>query len=157
MTSETHKYPALGKPEDIPQYFANAWNKKDANYLAAMFHEHAEFINVVGLWWHTRADIQKAHDYGFRVIFPDSHLTVTKVKVRNVTDSIAIVYAKMHLHGQSSHKGQKAGHRRNIFTFVVQKKEVGWICISTHNTDIAPGKETHITDGYSMTPIDYRD
>ena len=154
--SAANRSPELKTPEDIPRFFAEAWNEKDADKLASMFHEKADFINVVGIWWSHRDDIQKAHDYGFRVIFPDSHLNVTKIKTRYLGEHAAVVHARMHLRGQSSHQGQQAGLRRNMFTFVVQKEASEWVCVSAHNTDIIPGKETHISDENSLTPADYR-
>jgi hypothetical protein len=34
-----------------------------------LFVDDADFANVVGPWWHNKADIQKAHQYGL-VILP---------------------------------------------------------------------------------------
>lgn len=149
-------YNGVKKPSGIPKYFAEAWNNKDAKKLASVFAEDADFVNVVGLWWHNRRDIEKAHDYGFRNIFPDSYLTVTKIKVNNISESVSVVHARMHLRGQSSINEKNAEPRRNIFTFVVQKRSQGWICVSAHNTDIVPGKETNISDGTTLKPVDYR-
>ena len=48
------------RPEQIPSLFEDAWNKRDADALALLFDEDAEFVNVAGLWWHDRASIRKA-------------------------------------------------------------------------------------------------
>ncbi|SMG20402.1 conserved hypothetical protein [Marivirga sericea] len=148
----------LEDPKDIPNTFIKAWNKKDAVMLASIFDEDAEFINVTGLWWHDRKSIFKAHDYGLKVIFKDSELSLRKTKVKYLSDRIAVVNARIHLDGQTDIKGVKAQARNTIFTFVVHQKEDGhWSCASAQNTDIVPGKETHIVDeDGSMEAVDYR-
>ncbi|MBE7413038.1 MAG: virulence RhuM family protein [Leptospiraceae bacterium] len=39
-------------------------------------------INVVGLWWNNRQAIFNAHDYGLRVIFKDSVLSIINLKTK---------------------------------------------------------------------------
>lgn len=41
--------------------FVDAWNHRDPDALAALFDQDAEFVNVTGLWWHTRDEIRSAH------------------------------------------------------------------------------------------------
>jgi len=148
----------LKSPEDIPKTFIKAWNLKDAKMLASIFDEDAEFINVTGLWWHNRASIFKAHDYGLKIIFKDSELSLRKTKTKYLSETIAVVNARLHLTGQTSLKGKKAQARNTVFTFVVhEKKDGNWSCASAQNTDIIPGKETHIIDEEGkMEAVDYR-
>ncbi|MFV1885086.1 MAG: SgcJ/EcaC family oxidoreductase [Balneola sp.] len=61
-------------PDELIDSFVDGWNERDAERLASIFVEDAEFVNVTGLWWHTKERIYKAHEYGLRVIFKDSHL-----------------------------------------------------------------------------------
>lgn len=146
-------------PEELPQLFVDAWNQKDASALAALFAEDAEFVNVVGLWWHDRAAIWKAHEYGLRVIFPDSTLHLRQKKVKMLGEKVAVVHARMKLTGQSPHgEVRHPADRFNIFTFVVQHEAPGWLCVAAHNNDQVPGQETHVrgTDGQLKT-ADYRE
>jgi uncharacterized protein (TIGR02246 family) len=149
--------PRIVSPEEIPALFAEAWNERDADKIAALFDEDADFVNVVGIWWSNREDIRKAHDYGLRVIFNNSDLKVTKTSVKYLSDSIATVHARMRLKGQSPKDGSKPGMRFNIFTFVVHKTGQGWSCAAAHNTDIVTGKETNISEGGEVRAVDYRD
>lgn len=149
----------LKSPGDIPQTFIKAWNLKDAKMLASIFDKDAEFINVTGLWWHNREAIFEAHDYGLKVIFKDSVLSLRKTKVKYLSDKIAVVNARLHLEGQTSINGKKAQARNTIFTFVVHKNDEGkWSCASAQNTDVVPGKETHIIDEEgNIEAVDYRE
>ena len=146
-------------PEDIPGLFAEAWNRRDAGAIAGLFVEDAEFVNVTGLWWHDRQAIFRAHDYGLKKIFPDSHLEIRQQKVRPLSPVLALVHARMRLSGQTAHADvERPGVRFTVFSFVVEKQEAGWQCISAHNTDQIPGKETNIVDAEGkVRPVDYRE
>jgi len=146
----------LSSPEDISNHFMEAWNLKDAEKLASVFDEDAEFVNVTGLWWHNRTDIQKAHDYGFRIIFPDSELIVLETQTKRISSSAAVVHAKMKLLGQTSKNRKKPATRRTIFSFVLHKNKEGWTCAAAHNTDIIPGTETNIIEEGTFKSVSYR-
>ena len=148
----------LENPEDLPKKWAEAWNNRDAVALANLFTEDAEFVNVVGLWWHNRHDIWKAHDYGLRVIFNESDLQVRKIAKKEVSQDVAIIHTRMKLTGQSSHGNLKSpSDRMNVFSFTMKKVDLGWVCVSAHNTDIVPGMETNIVDEHGkISSVDYR-
>lgn len=129
---------------------------KDAEKLVSVFDEDAEFVNVTGLWWHKRADIRKAHDYGFRVIFPDSELTIMDTRTKQLYESVAVVHAKMKLTGQTPKSQRKPEVRRTIFTFVLHKQNDGWTCAAAQNTDIVPGTETNIIEEGTFKSVSYR-
>ncbi len=148
----------IQSPDEIPARFAEAWNERDADKIAALFDDDADFVNVVGIWWNSREDIRKAHDYGLKVIFNESDLKVTKTEVKYLSDSVATVHARMRLKNQTPQKKNagKPDMRFNIFTFVAHKTDEGWSCAAAHNTDIVPGKETNISEGDKLKAVDYR-
>ncbi len=148
----------MDAPEQMPHEFADAWNKKDANQLSELFAKDADFVNVVGLWWHDRESIRKAHDYGLRVIFNESSLRVGRTKKRMLSEDFAVIHARMTLNGQSALASHETpAKRQNLFTFVMGRQASGWICLAAHNTDIVPGKETNLADeNGELTPVDYR-
>jgi uncharacterized protein (TIGR02246 family) len=140
-------YTPLDSPESIPTVFVEAWNNRDPDTLASIFDADAEFVNVTGLWWHDRESIRRAHAYGLKHIFDRSTLQLVRVKVKWMSDDIAVVHARMRLSGQTPVDGVTAPQgRQNIFSFVVQRTPEGWRCASAHNTDIIPGMETNVID-----------
>ena len=148
----------LDRPESIPAAFVAAWNARDPDALAALFDEDAEFVNVVGLWWHDRESIRKAHAYGLTRIFDRSTLQLGTVRVKRLADDVAVVHARMRLTGQTPIDGVKhPGARTNVFSFVVRRTPDGWRCAAAHNTDVVPGAETNVIgeDG-RLRPADYR-
>jgi uncharacterized protein (TIGR02246 family) len=150
--------PQLDRPDSIPRAFVEAWNRRDADGIAALFDEDAEFVNVTGLWWHDREAIRRAHAYGLSRIFDRSTLRLGVVRVKHLADDIAVVHARMTLSGQTPAAGVAApGTRTNIFSFVVHRTPDGWRCASAHNTDVVPGMETNLVDAEGrLRSVDYR-
>ena len=151
-------YTPLDGPESIPVVFVEAWNRRDPDTLASLFDEDAEFVNVVGLWWHDREAIRKAHAYGLERIFNRSTLRLGITRVKRLSDDVAVVHARMHLEGQTSVDGVVSpGARTNIFSFVVHRTPEGWRCASAHNTDVVPHAETNVIDDEGrFRSADYR-
>ncbi len=151
-------YSSLGRPENVPIVFVEAWNARDPDTLAMLFDEDADFVNVVGLWWHDRDAIRRAHAYGLTHIFGDSTATLGRVKVRMLSDDIAVVHARMRLEGQTPNVNvERPQPRMTVFSFVVHRTADGWRCASAQNTDVVPGMETHVMgeDG-GLSAADYR-
>jgi uncharacterized protein (TIGR02246 family) len=139
------EYAPLNSPESIPTMFVEAWNNRDPVKLASLFDEDAEFVNVTGLWWHNRESIQKAHAYGLERIFNRSTLRLVRVKVKWLSEHIAVVHARMQLSDQTPIAGiEHPRPRTNIFSFVVHQTPEGWSCASAQNTDVVPGMETNV-------------
>jgi uncharacterized protein (TIGR02246 family) len=114
---------------------------------------------VTGRWWHTRHEIRSAHAYGLTRIFKDSSLQATDVRVKRLSDEIAVVHARLTLTGQTS-LGEITAPRphSNVVSFVVHQTPAGWRCVSAHNTDVVPGSETNIIDDHGqLRSVSYRD
>lgn len=133
-------------PDAIPHLFVRYWNKRNARGIAHQFTEDADFVNVTGIWWHTKEDIFQAHDFGLRIIFNHSALHIEHQAVRMLSEQIAIVHAKMKLEGQTAHDVQEAHTRHTIFIFVCHKIDGFWKCVAAQNTDVVPGKQTNLID-----------
>ena len=150
--------PLLDAPESMPHAFASAWNARDADALADLFEADAEFVNVVGLWWHTREAIRAAHAYGLEVIFPDSTLRVVRTRQKSLAPNIELVHAVFGLVGQTAQGStRQPEERRTVMSFVMRRGPSGWRCAAAHNTDVVAGAETHIRDeDGTLRPADYR-
>lgn len=146
----------LKTPEDIVAGWQDAWNLADAAALAELFAEDAEFVNVVGLWWHDRKNIYTAHAFGFTHIFPDSRISMDEPRTRLIGADAAVVQSKWHLTGQVTPTGEPAGDRFGIFTFVLERRAEGWITVAAQNTDIEPSAQTHVNLPEGRSAIHYK-
>ncbi|WP_166416796.1 SgcJ/EcaC family oxidoreductase [Cochlodiniinecator piscidefendens] len=143
-------------PENVPRAFVAYWNARNAAGLASLFVEDADFVNVVGLWWNNRTDIEKAHDYGLGTFFRHSTVEVRRTKVRQITDGIAVVHARCKLIGQIDKQGQTLDPRIAIMVFVVQRQNDGWHILTAQNTDVVQGMETNAARSGTVTSLSYR-
>lgn len=148
-------------PKSIISGFQAAWNAHDADTLAELFVNDAQFVNVTGLWWSHKEQIRKAHAFGFTKIFGDSTMSVGHTEVRMLGEDHAVVHARVTVTGQTTPDGQTAGPRRTILSFVVTRftddQRTYWKAVSAHNTDVVPGgPETHVNSSGSQTAVRYR-
>lgn len=146
----------MNSPEEVISGWQDAWNSADADALALLFAEDADFVNVVGLWWNDRENIRGAHAFGFTTIFPDSTITMGEPRVRHLGENVAVVHSRWYLVGQVSPSGEPAGPREGIFVFVLERRADGWITVAAQNTDIVPGTQTHINTVDGQASIYYR-
>ena len=142
--------------EAVARAFFECWNNGDADGLAALFVEDADFVNVVGFWWRDRRAIRKAHDYGFRRIFQNARLEITELAVRELSADIHIVHTVSTLDGQSGVDGEKAGQRVAVISMVTRRGATGFEIVSCQNTDRVEGADTHVRDSGGFRPANYR-
>ncbi|MCK2201514.1 SgcJ/EcaC family oxidoreductase, partial [Corynebacterium callunae] len=90
----------INSPAQVAENFVAAWNKANADEIAELFSEDADFVNVVGLWWNSRKQIRDAHAYGFDRMFPDTVMTLNKVTTRLLGVDVAVVHAAWTMEGQ---------------------------------------------------------
>jgi hypothetical protein len=116
-------------------------------------------VNVTPRGWFTRGAIRRAHAYGLEQIFGHSTLPLGVVRVKHLSEDVAVVHARMSLSSQSPAEGVATpGTRTNIFSFVVHRTLDGWRCASAHNTDVVPGQETNVIDARGrLRSVDYRE
>jgi len=128
-----------GKPEHVATAFADAWNRHDMGGFASLFAADANFVNVVGIWWKNRSEIEAAHRATHETIFRDSRLEGDVASVVELAPGLASVHYAWSLTGASAPDGQAAGVRKGILLLVVQQGQSGWTIRVAQNTDIAPG------------------
>ncbi|TQV79374.1 SgcJ/EcaC family oxidoreductase [Denitrobaculum tricleocarpae] len=132
--------------EAVARAFFDRWNEGDADGIAALFVEDADFVNVVGLWWHDRRAIRKAHDYGFRHIFENARVEITELSVRELTPDIHIVHTVSILDGQTGVGGTEAVQRTAVISMVTHRRSSAFQIVCCHNTDRVVGADTHVVD-----------
>lgn len=143
-------------PADFPKAFSEAWHSREGHRIGALFTEDADFVNVTGLWWRDRDAISKAHDYALKSFFSETTLKPGVTRTRQLGPDHAIVHCRFTLTGQKAPDGSTARDRQTILIFVLQRTADGWQAVAAQNTDVVPGKETHLNTG-SLDAVDYRD
>ena len=137
------------EPRAVADGFAEAWNRHDADGIAALFTRDATFVNVVGFWWTSQRQIRFNHAYGFEHMFSHSTMSLTKVSTRLLGQDVAVVVASWQMSGQVAPDGTQGGERTGVFSLTVVRHADGqWLAVHAHNTDRIPDAQTHlVTDG----------
>jgi uncharacterized protein (TIGR02246 family) len=124
--------------ERIVTAFIDAWNRHDMKALAALFAEDADFVNVIGLHWRGRAEIEKNHVAIHQTRMKNSQLRTTALSQRFLRPDVALAHATWQLQGDTGVDGKAAAPRRGILMAVVVKQGKGWTIAAAQNTDIVP-------------------
>jgi uncharacterized protein (TIGR02246 family) len=125
---------AEASPADIPALFARAWNNRDADALASLFDEDAEFVNASGLCWHDRESIRK---HGLANVLDEETLAPDEMKVKLLSPEIAVVHARMTVADrQPEAAASPAGRRATIVSFVAHRAGNRWLCAAAHHTSV---------------------
>jgi uncharacterized protein (TIGR02246 family) len=119
--------------------FADCWNRHDMAAFAALFAPDAEFVNVVGMWWRGRAEIQAAHEFTHSSMFKDSRLSILETQIRLPAEGVALARCRWRLEGHVGADGSTLPPRNGLLFSVLQYKSGTWLIIDTQNTDIIEG------------------
>lgn len=122
--------------EDIAARLAEAWNRHDAQALADVFAEDAEFTNVFGMIAQGRAGIEALHAPLFGTIFKDSHLSVTETRVRLIRPDVASVDVKWTMTGARDPHGNPWPQREGLLNWIVTDHDGAWLIDVSHNMDL---------------------
>ena len=118
--------------------FVDDWNRHDMNSFGALFADDAQFVNVIGLWWHSRAEIQKEHEALHATRMRMSHLVATERVVHLLGPDVAVLLQQWQLTGDTGVDGATLAERRGVMSLVTVKAGDHWQIASAQNTDIVP-------------------
>jgi uncharacterized protein (TIGR02246 family) len=118
--------------------FVDDWNAHDMRKFAELFTEDADFVNVIGLWWHGRSEIQKAHEALHATRMKDSHLAATDTAVRVLKPNVAVIHVRWELTGDTGTDGVTQPPRHGILSLVTVRAGGKWLIASAQNTDVVP-------------------
>ena len=123
----------------VVESFGECWNRHDMTAFGDLFAEDAEFVNVVGLWWKGRAEIQAAHEFTHQTLFKSSRLTIAEILTRFPAPQIAISRCRWKLEGHVTPDGMPLPERNGVLVNVLHQKGSRWLIIDSQNTDIIEG------------------
>jgi uncharacterized protein (TIGR02246 family) len=121
------------------QTLVDSWNKHDMVAFAAQFAEDADFVNVIGMHWHGRHEIEARHVEVHRTIFRDSSLRMLDFSLRPLAAGLVLGHMKWEMTGHESRPRELFSELRNgLISAVFVQQDGRWLIASFHNTDIVP-------------------
>lgn len=136
-------FPAAGDtvksgPGALVDGFVKAWNSHDMLAFAELFTEDADFVNVAGMWWKGRAEIQAKHQESHATGLKMSSLSALNVSMRPIGSDGVVMHFRWELTGQLDNEGQQMAARRGIMQILAVKRPDGWKIAAAQNTNAAP-------------------
>jgi uncharacterized protein (TIGR02246 family) len=125
-------------PQVLVDGFVRAWNAHDMKALGALFVEDADFVNVVGMWWKGRAEIQAKHEATHATVFKTTTRAAASTAVRPLRGDVAVLHVSWELAGELDPDGKGAPPRRGVMQIVAAKQADGWKIIAAQNTNALP-------------------
>jgi ketosteroid isomerase-like protein len=110
----------------IERMWDDAWNRHDANALAALLSDDVDFVNVTGAWFKGRPEFEERMAQ---------------------TPQIAVVHARWEMSGLRKSDGTLRTPWQGIITRVVKKFGDDWVIVAAHNVDVAESR------GGALSPL----
>jgi uncharacterized protein (TIGR02246 family) len=120
---------------------ADAWNRGDAAAWSKDFAQDADFVNIFGMVFSGRKEIEERHAGIFASIFKGSQSAVTVRRVVFLTPRLAIVDSDHVVTGYGAlpptlHPVD--GAVRTRMKYVMRKGPKGWVIVAAQNTEMKP-------------------
>jgi uncharacterized protein (TIGR02246 family) len=119
-----------------------AMNHKDWKAYGDLFAEDADWINVVGMFWHGKDNVVKAHAAYGTTVFRNGGFTFSDLSIRQVAPDVAIVVVTEHTVEQVAPDGvHKLPAGEDRLSFVVVNRSGHWKITLGHNTPVNKAAE----------------
>lgn len=118
-----------------------AWNRGDATAWSKDFAADADFVNIFGMVFSGRQEIEKRHAAIFASIFEGSRSTVTVRRLTFPAPELAIVDTDHVVTGYGALPATLHpvdGAVRTRMKYVMRKGPTGWSIVAAQNTEIKP-------------------
>jgi uncharacterized protein (TIGR02246 family) len=130
---------AIESVKAVVSSLAESWNRHDMASFAAAFSENADFVNVIGMHWQGRQEIEAKHAVTHRTIFRNSTLQIVEQSVCLLSPDIALAHVRTQVKGaESFREGNIPETRSAILTCVLIRGADRWFIRAAHNTEIVP-------------------
>jgi uncharacterized protein (TIGR02246 family) len=125
--------------ETVVSAVVDAWNRHDMKAYAAQFTEDADFVNVVGMHFRGRPQIEAVHIDLHRTIFRNSNLRSVNTTVRPVNDQVAMAHVAWEMTGAEGLPGWNVPElRKGMMSLVLVLRGDRWLISAAQNTDVVP-------------------
>jgi uncharacterized protein (TIGR02246 family) len=112
-----------------------AWNDHDARAFAQLLTDNADVIDVGGSHWQGRAETEAKLATAFGSALANTRLHIDDVKVRQLSDTMALAYVSWSMTGAM---GSNGAPEHGIQTQLLQKTDGRWLIASFQNTMAGP-------------------
>lgn len=116
--------------------FVAAWNTSDMKAMDKLFCEDAEFVNVVGMHWRGRAQIDAAHIVFDKLMFHGVQMKVDSIGVRPLSSDYAIAVVLETLDSYTTPSGQVVPKGQVRGSWVLARNGGDWKIAHCQNVNV---------------------
>ena len=115
----------------------DGWNSHDMTMFASPFAEDADFVNVLGMHWFGRPEIEERHVELHRKIFRNSILKILNCTLRPIAAGVVLAHITWEMTGHETPPfAPFPPLRQGLITAVFVERDGRWWIASSQNTDI---------------------
>ena len=116
--------------------FEAAWNRHDMHAFGAMLTIDADWVNVAGVHWKGREEIEREHVARHAgPVFKDSVWTTRSVSVSILKPDLAVVHIEWSIREDRDPDGTPRQPREGVLSWVTVKDGSVWRIRAGHNTN----------------------
>ena len=124
--------------ERLATGFTDSWNSHDMAQFASLFADDADFVNVVGMWWKNRQEIEKAHAYSHSTFFKNSRLSGQIAGLKFLRPDLATVHVLWNWSARSSPTAASASRARVSFSLLAANRTARGISVPRKTPTLSP-------------------
>jgi uncharacterized protein (TIGR02246 family) len=123
--------------QDIINEYVDSWNLRECKGFGDGFTEDADFVNIFGMHFIGRTEIEERHLRILQTFLKGSQLEILNTQLREVQPGLVIAIIHWNLKGFRSpgtDLSQPGEAREGVFSHVFIKSEDKWEITATQNT-----------------------
>jgi len=129
------------------QQITQNWVNHKFSDMATYTTPDVSWVNIVGMWWQGRSEVQQAHQQIFDAMFKGVSFTPREPTIRLVTPEVAVVnmycgVGAFYPPDGVNRGNNKEGDNQDLLTLVMVKRNGRWLLTAGQNTvvraDAAP-------------------
>ncbi len=125
------------------QAMFNSWNTHNYDDMKKYTTDDVDWVNVVGMRWKGRKEVQFAHQAYHNTMFKDIALEQKQATVRFITPDVAIAHVLSYYGEFTTPDGGKAGDTDDLATLVYVKKNGQWLLTAGENVTVVEAAKPH--------------
>jgi uncharacterized protein (TIGR02246 family) len=127
--------------------YTHAWNQNGGKGFSNGFTEDADFVNIFGMHFKGKAEIEDRHLQILQNLMKGSSLKILDIRVREAKPGVAIALVHWSLDGYRNPFCEKPSEvREGLFTHVFIKEADAWKITASQNTRMPKDKSFALSD-----------
>ena len=123
--------------------FFISWNNHNFDDMKNYTTDDVDWVNVVGMWWKGRKEVQFAHQAYHNTMFKNVPLEQKQSTIRFITPDVAVVHMVSYYGEFTTPGGGKAGKTDDMATLVFLKKNGKWLITAGENVMVDAMAKPH--------------